>query len=327
MNLDKALQNRMLGSFLGGITGDAYGSYAEFKERDSYEISRNMETTVFGLPPGSFTDDSSMMLCLAASLSETGKFSPKDQMTKYAEWRRNGYMSSCEARGCFDIGGTTSKAISRFVYAQEQWERNGNDDGLFEDYHGLDGEFDAGNGGIMRLAPVPIFFHHDIQLARKYSALSSKVTHASPECLESATVMGEVIALLLRGKTKDEVMDLLGAKETISRLQCPRVVDICRSDYRRKSRDQIKTTGYVIDSLEAALWAFDGTDTFEKGMILLGGCGGDADTVCCIFGQIAGAYYGYKAIPKRWVDALQRRDLLARTAIDLLQVAAMRNSS
>ncbi|KAJ3011331.1 hypothetical protein HKX48_006903 [Thoreauomyces humboldtii] len=311
----EGLRDRMLGSFLGGITGDAYGSYAEFKKRDTYEISPNMETTVFGLPPGSFTDDSSMMLCLAASLVETGTFSPIDQMKRYAKWRSEGYMSSCEERGCFDIGRTTSQAIFDFVQAAHSR------DGLRKEYYGLDGTHDAGNGGIMRLAPVPIVLYKDVELAGRYSALSSKVTHASPECLEAASVMGQMIARLLQGQNKRE------ATLWKPRLECSRVMDICEGSFLEKGRDNIRTTGYVIDSLEAALWSFHTTETFEKGMILLGGCGGDVDTVCCIYGQIAGAYYGYSAIPKRWVDTLQRRPLLDDMATRLVSLAIQSQES
>ncbi len=311
----------MLGCFLGGIVGDAYGSYAEFKERDTYVISKDMEITVFGLPPGSFTDDSSMMLCLAASFVETGKFSPIDQMERYSRWRRDGYMSSSVERGCFDIGRTTARAIAQ--YDKEVYDRTlnttGHDDTPETEYFGRNGEYDAGNGGIMRLAPVPIFYYNDVEKAGHYSALSSKVTHASQECLESAEVMGKMIALLLCGAGK--LQATVDVESMRKNLRCDKVIAICNGTYLEKRRQNIKTTGYVIDSLEAALWAFHCTDTFEKGLILLGGCGGDADTVCCIYGQIAGAFYGYQSIPKRWVGTLQRAKMVAKVAFDLITVA------
>lgn len=339
MSLNDPLCNRMLGCFFGGIAGDAYGSAYEFKGRDTYEVSPDMEETVFGLPPGSFTDDSSMMLCLAVSLTENENFSPVDQMERYVRWRRDGYMSSCPKRGCFDIGRTTSMAISKFHYAQEQFSRN-NDDGFFSAYHGLDGEYDSGNGGIMRLAPVPIVYHYDVEAAGHFSMLSSKVTHASAECLEAATLMGEIIAKLLQGQGKREASLKAASKQDDQhkqhnqqehnqqdsdkenvRFSCPSVQSIYMGTYLEKTRAEIKTSGYVIDSLEAALWAFHLTETFEDGMMLLAGCGSDVDTVCCIYGQIAGAFYGYFAIPKRWVNSLQRITLLAETGMNLVKTA------
>jgi len=170
----------------------------------------------------------------------------------------------------------------------------------------------------MRLTPVPIFYWKASTEAAKFSALSSKVTHASKECLESASIMGEMIALLLQGKDKREATLLT---ETARDLGCEKVKSICQGGYLQKTREQIKTTGYVVDTLEAALWCFHCTNSFEQGMMQLAGMGGDVDTVCCVFGQIAGAYYGYAAIPGRWKNSLQRPELIARVAMDLVEVS------
>lgn len=324
-HMSSSLPDRILGCFIGGIVGDSFGAAYEFKDRDSYKVGSDMGTTVFGMPPGSFTDDSSMMLCLAASLIETGTFAPHDQMDRYARWRRDGYMSSDEKRGCFDIGKTTSKAISRFVYEREQWERNG-EKAEYREYYGLTGEYDSGNGGIMRLSPVPIFYFGDIEEAGRFSELSSKVTHASQECLEAANVMGQIVVSLLQGRSKSESVLNLPASLAAG-MPCKKIIYICNATYLDKSRAQIATSGYVIDTLEAALWAFMRTETFEDGMMLLAAMGGDVDTVCAVYGQIAGAHYGYEAIPKRWANALQRIDLIAKTAMGLTDAALRRNAA
>jgi ADP-ribosyl-[dinitrogen reductase] hydrolase len=301
--MSRFLLDRMMGSFVGAIVGDALGSAYEFEARGNYHASREMEQNVFGLPAGSFTDDSSMLLCLAASLAETGKFDPVDQMQRYAKWRFEGYMSSSRERGCFDVGRTTDQAIRKFAKGNK------------EPYWGLDGEFDSGNGGIMRLCPVPIFFHANVESAAHHSALSSKVTHASPVCIDAAAAMGEMIARLLDGCDKRSATILPANDASIHAA----VRAIREGVYLTKSVSDIKTTGYVIDTLESALWAFHTTNSFEDGMMLLAQLGGDVDTVCCVYGQIAGAFYGFANIPRRWVESLREKELVFGVADALLR--------
>lgn len=306
------VRDRMYGCFLGAVVGDAFGSAYEFKQRDTYKVSPNMEMTVFGLPAGSFTDDSSMLLCLAESLIVKKGFDPVDQMERYVKWWTDGYMSSSPERGCFDIGRTTRVALGRFLSDKKQ---NKPIDGQY----GLDGEFDSGNGGIMRLAPIPILYWIDVDIAGSCSALSSKTTHASTECLECATLMGRAVALLLQGRQKSDVLDDLKKSEPI--VTSTKIQDICSGSYLQKSRDDISTSGYVVHTLEAALWAFFKTSTFEQGMLLLAGMGGDVDTVCCVYGQLAGAFYGLSAVPTRWKQSLQRLDLLCDICARLVALA------
>lgn len=306
-------QDRILGSFFGGIVGDAYGAVHEFKERDTYEISPNMERTVYNMPPGSFTDDSSMMLCLAASLLEKKRFDVRDQLEKYLAWRTTGYMSSDPEKGCFDIGRTTSMAISEFAYMLQEESRSGKPVDL-TDWKGLDGPMNSGNGSLMRLCPVPILCRNDRAKANYYSMLSSRVTHASKECLESAILMSDIIVSLLKGASKDDVP----RNELCGSFECPKVNGIACKEFLTKTRDEIQTTGYVIHTLEAALWAFMKTSSFEEGVYLLAKMGKDVDTCCCVYGQIAGAFYGYSSIPQRWLDSLQRKSLLADIGTQLM---------
>ena len=298
---------RKLGSFIGGIVGDAYGSSYEFKTRDKYTVSRDMEWNVFGLPPGSFTDDGSMMLCLAASLVEKGGFDAVDQMRRYVTWFREGYMSS--SGNCFDIGITTARALRDFSISETEWIQNGKREPL-NPYTGSVSADSSGNGGIMRLAPVPILYSEDLLKAREMSKLSSKTTHGSVECLEAAALMSDVIVTYINGGEKDVALDE-------NNYGCESVKQLARKVFLSKDRPEIETTGYVIHTLEAALWAFYKTSSFEEGMVLLAGMGCDVDTVCCVYGQIAGAYYGYNEIPDRWKNNLQRMDLICSVATNL----------
>lgn len=297
------ITDRKLGAFFGGVVGDAYGSQYEFLPRDSYRVSPDMGRNVFGLPPGSFTDDSSMMLCLAASLGVKKAFDPSDQMERYVRWWRDGYMSSSDERRCFDIGRTTSIALQKFY---NQTKDSGGTPR--SPYVGSEDHWESGNGGIMRLAPIPIYYSDNADQAREYAILSSKVTHASPECLDAAALMSDVMVHLLNGGQKHSM------PHTEGRYATPAVKAIASLKFLSKDRGEVKTTGYVIHTLEAALWAFHKSKTFEEGMMVLVGMGGDVDTVCCVYGQIAGAFYGYSGIPERWVKSLRKQHMLWQVA-------------
>lgn len=315
-----ARRDRMMGSLVGGIIADAYGSPYEFRPRDSYSITGEMEyCTTFNLPKGSFTDDSSTMLCLAVSLTECKGFNGLDQMRRYADWRRNGYMSSAPERGCFDIGRTTSMAIGRFEF-HKRLQDMGCGDGVdpAKKCFGMKGELDSGNGGLMRLAPAPIFFWRDMEEAVEYSRLSSQVTHANTECMDAAALLGFVIWKGIRGMSRE---DMLRNESFEDKVQCDKVKALCRGEYKTKQRKDIRTTGYVIDTLEAALWAFYHANDYKDGVMTLGRMGDDTDTVCCVFGQIGGAFWGYSSLPRSWIEDLQRRDLVMKTCIDLVKAA------
>jgi ADP-ribosyl-[dinitrogen reductase] hydrolase len=326
------LKDRILGALLGGVTGDAFGSPYEFKPRGTYVASRDMapNDNFGGLPRGSFTDDSSMMLCLAKSLTEKG-FDSLDQMHKYSLWRTEGYMSVLPEKGCFDIGRCTSMAISDYLY-DRRLTAEGAIQGLGgKQFYGLDKDQYSGNGGIMRIAPAIIYSlkntgREDSRpplLHVVYAVDSSRVTHASPECLQAAALMAQIMYNFFKGRVKDSAFISESQLDDLL-ITLPSIRNIGLGTYKDKSESMsappnkhIYTSGYVVHSLEAALWAFDKTDSFEEGMILLAGMGHDVDTVCCIYGQIAGSFYGYGAIPTRWLNALQRIDLIAKTFIDL----------
>lgn len=300
------MKDRMMGSFLGLIVGDSYGQPWEFLPRDSYTVSPDMQPNEnFQLAKGSFTDDSSMMMCLAESLAQKNTFDWQDQMERYLLWRTDGYLS---VNGkCFDVGRTISMSLSKYLF----WQRTGKTmDGnlVFDDdqvFIGVAGAMNAGNGSIMRLAPIPIFYHYDIELAKKYARLSSQITHATPECTESAALLAEIIVKLLNGGDKESSLIC-----NDSQFSCQKVKAIAMGEYKKKSRDEIQTSGYVIHTLEAALWGFYKYHSFEIGAIVLAGMGMDVDTVLAVYGSIAGSFYGVSSIPRRWINDLQKKEMI-----------------
>lgn len=283
-------QSRARGCLLGLAAGDAVGTTVEFKPRGSFPPLANMVGGgPFGLKPGQWTDDTSMALCLGYSLAECNGFDAHDQMTRYVRWWREGYLSSTGR--CFDIGVTVSGALSRF-------EQTG------DPFAGSTDPHKAGNGCIMRLAPVPIFYYPDIDAAAHYAAESARTTHAAPECLDASRLLARVLVRALRGDEKSAV--LLGDSETFT--GAPKIEAIARGDYRSKREAQIRGSGYVVDCLEAALWSFDRTDTFADAVLLAANLGDDADTTAAVCGQVAGAYYGEAGIPAAWRTQLTMRE-------------------
>ena len=284
---------RFRGCLLGLAAGDALGTTLEFSVPGSFDpIDDMVGGGPFGLRAGQWTDDTSMALCLAASLLESGGFDPVDQMGRYLRWFRQGYLSSTGS--CFDIGGTTCEALVRF-------ERTG------EPYPGPTGPRSAGNGSLMRLAPVPMFFAGDAREAIDRSADSSRTTHGAVEAVDACRYFAGLLVGALRGVDKETLLS-----ERYSPVEglwdeappAPKIAAIAAGSFKHKQPPEIRGTGYVVDTLEAVLWAFFHTEDFREGALKVVYLGDDADTTGAIFGQIAGAHHGIDSIPAQWRERL-----------------------
>ena len=188
---------------------------------------------------------------------------------------------------CFDIGMATSSALERF-------RRTGNP------VAGSLKPDSAGNGSIMRLAPVPIHYLDTPERAIAMSAAQSTTTHQAPECLVACRLLAEVLVRALQGRPKDEML----APSLQTLLMSSALQSVARGDYKAKAENQIKGSGYVVQSLEAALWCFSRTDSFAAGVLLAANLGDDADTTAAVAGQLAGAFYGESGIPAPWLNKL-----------------------
>jgi len=295
--------DRIRGALLGLAVGDAVGTAVEFSRPGTFEPLTDMiGGGPFHLRPGEWTDDTSMALCLAESLVECGGFDAADQCRRYLRWRDEGHLSS-NGR-CFDIGGTTRNALSRF-------ERTGNP------FSGGTGEREAANGSLMRLAPVPLFFRADPAQAIHYAGESSKTTHALPICVDACRYYAGLILGALAGTEKDALLAPLfhpsGERWEDDSLH-PDIETVARGSFLDKDPSAIRGTGYVVHALEAALWAFARSDDFRTGCLLAANLGDDADTTAAIYGQIAGAHYGADGIPEDWIRKLAKRDVIEELA-------------
>ncbi len=274
---------------MGLAAGDAVGTTLEFRPPGSFQpIDDMIGGGPFHLDPGQWTDDTSMALCLAASLIETGSFDPKDQMQRYVRWWEEGYMSSTGT--CFDIGNTISDAIWRFMDAGVP-------------YAGSIDPFSAGNGSLMRLAPVPMYYAGDAEEAIGKSADSSRTTHGAREAVDACRYFGGLLVSALNGVNKETLLSasfspVQGLWERSPLAE--KVAKVAAGSFQHREPPEIRGTGYVVDSLEAALWAFYKSQNFREGTLLAANLGDDADTTAAIYGQIAGAHYGATAIPSEW---------------------------
>ncbi|MBW4082373.1 ADP-ribosylglycohydrolase family protein [Paenibacillus sp. S150] len=295
MTLDSG---RYQGCLQGLAAGDALGTTAEFKAPGTFApLEDIVGGGVFGLQPGQWTDDTSMALCLADSLLAASGFDPADQLRRYVRWFREGYLSSTGE--CFDIGNATRSALLHFEDSGEACSGSADPRA-------------AGNGSIMRLAPVVMYYAEDPEAAIEYAARSSRTTHAAAECVDACRLLAAYLLAGLHGWSKQEMLapEAFGGwlhEDALSRS----ILDIKHGSYKLKEPPEIQGSGYVVQSLEAALWAFHRSSSFAEGALLAVNLGDDADTTGAVYGQIAGAYYGLSGIPAEWSDKLALRGLIS----------------
>ncbi len=298
--------DRLRGCFYGCAVGDALGAPLEFSLRDTLPLVTTMQPLIrFRLPAGSWTDDTSLMLCLAASMAARGGLYAFSELSHYYRWWDEGYLSVSGT--CFDIGRTTTLALAHFDKTREGVAPT-TDDGC------------CGNGSLMRIAPVPIFafLRHggNAETAWTLGAKSSTTTHAHPLCIEACGLFSALVTCALRGESKATLLERLAG--FASHVTDARLVALCSAAFLTKSRDAISSSGFVLDTLEAALWAFFRTPTFAEGAVLAVNLADDADTVGAVYGTLAGAFYGVDAIPSEWLGTLQGRRMLDGVFADLV---------
>ena len=306
--------DRYRGCLLGLATGDALGTTLEFRPPCSFEPISDILGGPFDLKPGQWTDDTSMALCLAESLIECQGFDPVDQLRRYVRWWRTGYLSVTGA--CFDIGITTSTALRKF-------EKTG------EAYCGSTCLSAGGNGSIMRLAPVPMFFSRNPQEAIERCAESSRTTHGAQEPVDACRHLGALIVGALAGVEKHELLSTHYSPVAGYWQKHPltmEIAEIASGSFKRREPPEIEGSGYCVRTLEAALWAFHKTNTFRDGALLVVNLGDDADTTGAVYGQLAGAYYGASGIPEEWLDKLAMRDVIGRMAERLYERSKVASS-
>lgn len=303
MDTSNPRKDRLQGSLFGLAIGDALGTTLEFQRPGSFSpIDDLVGGGPFGLKPGEWTDDTSMALCLAESLIACQGFDPADQMERYVSWWKEGHWSVTGA--CFDIGTTTRGSLASFV-------RSG------DPIAGPTSPNSAGNGSLMRLCPVPIVWSAHPAVAIAYAGASSQTTHGAATCIDACRFFAGLLVGLFEGRSKEEISSPffspvpgLWEQEPLH----PEIAAIASGSYKHLSPPTIRGSGFVVRSLEAALWAFWTTSDFRSGALAAVNLGDDADTTGAIYGQIAGAYYGLSGIPAPWLEILAMKDEIQNVA-------------
>ena len=296
------MNDRRRGALIGLAIGDALGAAVEFKSPGSFiPVTHYRSGGPHGLKAGEWTDDTSMALALADSIALG--WNVNDQAERYVKWWKTGKYS-VNGR-CFDIGITTRSALDNFVANKDALTSGDRSDRA------------SGNGSIMRLAPVPIRFGHlyadQLNELSRLAEESSIPTHASEQCVSACRYLATILAALIHGEDRDEVLSpdwkSLQQLNDIKPLH-PLIQEIAEGSFRKKEPPAIQGSGWVVKSLEASLWAFHDAAGFEEAVLRAVNLGDDADTTGAICGQLAGAYWGESGISESLRAGLARMDML-----------------
>ena len=291
------IRDRAQGALIGLALGDALGTTLEFSTRDTLPpVTDLVGGGPFKLAPGQWTDDTSMALCLADSLLARNGLDARDLVERFCQWHEEGHNSV--TGNCFDIGVTTCEALRSYRATGEP----------------LSGSTDrgsAGNGSLMRLAPVAIRWWHDRAAAVEAARLQSRTTHGAPQAVAACALFAELLVEAIGGGPKESVLQARHWDGDAG------VAAVAAGSWRSKARDDISSSGYVLHTLEAALWCVGRSESMADALVLAANLGHDADTVGAVTGQLAGALWGKSGAPAAWLDKLAWRQHIEALAARL----------
>ena len=288
---------------LGHAVADALGVPAEFSEREELDASPVTDMEGFGTypyPAGTWSDDTTMNLCALDSMC-TGELRLNEIMDNFCRWYDKGEFTP--AGVCFDIGGACMGAIEKYKHLHLPAHLCGGED-----------ERSCGNGSLMRILPFVLFAEYG-----EYSGnwldivhLGSSLTHRHERCRVGCGIYSIIVRKLLCRPDVDSVYVGLkrAEKEYKDSPELKKYRRIFDADFISLDRNEIKSSGYVVDTLEAALWCLLTTDNYKDCVLKAVNLGGDTDTVAAVAGGLAGALYGLDSIPGKWLDTLIRREYI-----------------
>jgi ADP-ribosylglycohydrolase len=312
----------MLKSILFGVAvGDALGVPVEFMSRQS--ISENPVTGMRGYgtyhqPAGTFSDDSSLTFCLAETIAAKGHLDLYDLSDRFQKWQSIGYWT---AHGnVFDVGIATSQAIANLRQ------------GVDPEKAGPDDVNSNGNGSLMRCLPAVVLFRDEddaqrFEIARKVSS----ITHGHIRSVIACHVYLEMADVLMRGIEPKIAYDRIRthlpevfATLGVDAVEIARYDRIWNGDIPTLHVDEVSSSGYVVHTLEAALWCLLTTSSYRDCVLKAVNLGEDTDTVGAVAGGLAGIWYGFEQIPIEWVDALARKEDIEDLALRVEEVGRLK---
>lgn len=293
-----SLNKKIQSVIIGGAIGDALGVPFEFKERDTFIATDMIECGTHNQPKGSWSDDTSLTLCLVENLIEQGTFA--GLLDKFWEFKENGKWTPYGE--CFDIGVSTLQAIEKYYHGESPALCGGSS------------EMDNGNGALMRISPVlfiTIFEKNPQSLIRKVRTYSG-VTHRHPRSVLGCIIYIEFLKRIYLNDDFDRSLDMTVdfcnnfLQDMDLRNEFTHYHRIFNKEIIKLKREEIHSDGYVVNSLEAALWCFATTNTYQQAILKAVNLGGDTDTIAFLTGTIAGLKYGIDNIPDKWISQLAR---------------------
>lgn len=307
------MENIVKAGIFGVCIGDALGVPVEFKSRETLKMFPVTEMQEFGSwnqPKGTWSDDSSLTLCIAEELTKGYDLEKIGQSfvkwNKYGHWTAHGRL--------FDIGGTTRHSIARLIKG-ESARFSGN---IFEE--------DNGNGSLMRTLPLAFYLKDDENIEKLYQTVKevSSITHGHFRSVFACFIYVIFAIELIKGKDKKEAYHHV-QKEALEFTEIQgfnskevQLFDkILRNDISVYSEDEIRGSGYVLHSLEASLWCFLNSESYSEAVLKAVNLGEDTDTTGAITGGIAGIYYGFENIPEEWIAELVRKEDIEKLCIKL----------
>ncbi len=298
------MENNVKAGIMGVCIGDALGVPVEFKKREDLKrnpVTKMLEYMSWNQPKGTWSDDSSLTLCLAEELTKGYDLEKIGQSfvkwNKYGHWTAHGRL--------FDIGGTTRHALARLIKG-ESARFSGN---IFEE--------DNGNGSLMRILPLAFYLENENDIQKIYLTVKevSAITHGHFRSVFACFIYVIFAIQLLKGKSKREAYTYtqkVSLKYAEEQGFNPNEIElfsrILKNDISKYPEDEIKSGGYVLHSLEASLWCFLNSESYSEAVLKAVNLGEDTDTTGAITGGIAGMYYGYENIPQEWIAELVRKD-------------------
>lgn len=317
MNKANDVKLKMLGGLWGAVVGDALGVPVEFRSRE--EVRRDPVTGMrgygtFNLPAGSWSDDSSLLLCTVDSLKHG--FNLGDIAKRFMSWISEGLWTPYGT--AFDVGNATSYAIGRLRRGVSPEQSGGNKDR------------DNGNGSLMRILPVPLHYRRSAidEMLQAAHAVSS-ITHRHLRAQMACGIYCMLVRLLLEGMVPDEAY-----RKTIGLAphfynrdgyvgELKHFARVLGGDIASLGEDDIRSSGYVIDTLEASIWCLLTTGSFQEAVLKAVNLGEDTDTTGCVTGGLAGICYGKSAIPDEWLKAIAREEEMGRLFENFIKSGSM----
>ena len=296
--------NQYLAAIIGHAVGDAMGFPTEFSKRE--ELLKNpvlemIDSPDVGQPAGSWSDDTAMEIATIDSFIHKKCFDYKDIMDRWVQWISESEYTPTGV--IFDIGRTCLKAIKKYCNGTEPLRC------------GSTSINENGNGSLMRILPVALYAYtrnlDDISIQRLTDEMSS-LTHAHEVSRLGCYIYVRFIICLLKGYTKEEVYKYIQSLDysSYSLDSINLYTRILNATIKDQAIDSIKSTGYIVDTLECALWIFMNAMDYKESIIASTNIGGDTDTIGAIVGSMSGIYYGFESIPSKWLDKLQRKEYI-----------------